>query len=261
MATEIHPTAVVSSQAELGRNVTVGPFSVIEDRVSIGDDTWIDAFAQIKDYTAIGRRNHIHSYACVGGTPQDLKYKGEVSFLEIGDDNRIREYASLHRGSGEGGGVTRVGSSCLIMAYAHLAHDCLLGDWVILANAVNLAGHVQIDNGAALGGLCAVHQFVHIGSHAYIGGMTGVAQDVPPFMLIAGERGWLQGVNSIGLRRQGYNREQLNNLKKAYKLLWRSGLNKEEAIERIQSEIGTSREIDQLVAFVQNSERGIVRSE
>jgi len=260
MATEIHPTAVVSPRAELGENITVGPFCVIEDKVSIADETWIDAFAQIKDYTTIGRRNHIHSYACVGGTPQDLKYKGEVSSLEIGDDNRIREYASLHRGSGEGGGVTRVGSNCLIMAYAHLAHDCLLGDWVILANAANLAGHVRIDNGAALGGLCAVHQFVHIGSHAYIGGMTGVAQDVPPYMLIAGERGWLQGVNSIGLRRQGYNREQLNNLKKAYKLLWRSGLNREEAIQRIQSEIGTSPEIDQLVAFVQNSERGIIRS-
>jgi UDP-N-acetylglucosamine acyltransferase len=260
MGTEIHPSAVVSPRAELGENVTVGPFSVIEDRVRISDETWIDAFVHIKDHTSIGRRNRIHSYSCLGGIPQDLKYKGEVSSLEIGDDNRIREYASLNRGSEEGGSVTRVGSRCLIMAYAHLAHDCILGDEVILANAVNLAGHVNIDNGAALGGLCAVHQFVRIGKHAYIGGMTGVAQDVPPFMLIAGERGWIQGVNSIGLRRQGYTRDQLTNLKKAHKLLWRSGLNKEEAIQRIHSEIGASPEVEQLVSFVQNSDRGVIRS-
>jgi len=260
MGTEIHPTAVVSSQAELGENVSVGPFSVVEDKVRIADETWIDSFVQIKDHTRIGRRNAIHSYACLGGIPQDLKYKGETSSLEIGDDNRIREYASLNRGSLEGGSITRVGSGCLIMAYAHLAHDCLLGNGVILANAVNLGGHVSIDEGAALGGLCAVHQFVHIGSYAYIGGMTGVAQDVPPFMLVAGERGWLQGVNLVGLKRQGYGREQLTNLKKAHKLLWRSGLNKDEAIRRIQSEIGSSPEIEHLLAFVQNSERGIIRS-
>ena len=260
MGTEIHPTAVVSPRAELGENVIVGPFSVIEEQVRIGDGTWIDAFVQIKDHTSIGRHNAIHSYACLGGIPQDLKYKGEVSSLEIGDGNRIREYATLNRGSEEGGSVTRVGSSCLIMAYAHLAHDCILGDGVIVANAVNLAGHVIIEDGAALGGLCAVHQFVRIGRHAYIGGMTGVAQDVPPFMLIAGERGWMQGVNLIGLRRKGYTREQLTNLKKAHKLLWRSGLNKEEAIRRIHSEIGCSPEIEQLIDFVQNSERGVIRS-
>jgi UDP-N-acetylglucosamine acyltransferase len=260
MGTDIHPTAVVSSRAEIGKNVTVGPFSVVEDKVRIGDETWIDSFVQIKDHTSIGCRNAVHSYACLGGIPQDLKYKGETSSLEIGDENRIREYASLNRGSLEGGSITRVGSSCLIMAYAHLAHDCLLGNGVILANAVNLAGHVIIDDGAALGGLCAVHQFVHIGRHAYIGGMTGVAQDVPPFMLVAGERGYLQGVNLVGLKRLGYTREQLTNLKKAHRLLWRSGLNKEEAIRRIHSEIGNSPEIEQLLAFVQNSERGIIRS-
>ena len=260
MGTEIHPTAVVSSKAELGENVTVGPFSVIEDKVNIADETWIDAFVQIKDHTSLGRRNAIHSYACLGGIPQDLKYQGETSFLEIGDDNRIREYVSLNRGSREGGSISRIGSGCLIMAYVHLAHDCLIGDKVILANAVNLAGHVRIDEGATLGGLCAVHQFVHIGRHAYIGGMTGVAQDVPPFMLVAGERGWLQGVNLVGLKRLGYSRDQLTNLKKAHRLLWRSGLNKEEAIRRIHSEIGNSPEIGQLLDFVQNSERGIIRS-
>ncbi|MCF8029430.1 MAG: acyl-ACP--UDP-N-acetylglucosamine O-acyltransferase [Desulfohalobiaceae bacterium] len=259
MGKEIHSTAVVSPRAELGENVTIGPFSVIEDKVRIGDGTWLDAFVQIKEHTSIGRRNHIHSYASLGGIPQDLKYKGEISFLELGDDNRIREYASLNRGTEEGGGVTRIGSNCLIMAYAHVAHDCHLEDGVILANAATLAGHVYIEDKATLGGLSAVHQFVRIGRHAYIGGMTGVAQDVPPFMLIAGERGGLQGVNLIGLKRQGFSREQMSNLKKAHKLLWRSGLNKEEALHRIYSEIGNSPEIAQLLDFVQNSERGIVR--
>ncbi len=259
MGTDIHPTAIVSSQAELGDRVTIGPYCVIEDDVQIGEETWIDAFVQIKRHTIIGCRNRIHSHACLGGIPQHIQYKGETSYLEIGNDNWIREYTSLNRGTGAGGGVTNIGSGCFLMAYAHVAHDCVLRDKVIMANAATLAGHVHLEEGVVLGGLSAVHQFVHIGSYAYVGGMTGVAQDVPPFMLIAGERGGLHGVNTTGLKRQGFTREQLADLKKAYKLIWRSGLKKEEAIHRARLELGSSPEMEQLLSFVQNSERGVVK--
>ncbi|WP_461832826.1 acyl-ACP--UDP-N-acetylglucosamine O-acyltransferase [Desulfothermus sp.] len=258
MATEIHKTAVVDKDANIGDNVYIGPYAVIESDVEIGDGCRIEPFAQIKRFTKMGKNNHIHSYACIGGPPQDLKFKGEESYLIIGDDNCIREYVTLNRGTKQGGGVTKIGSRCLIMAYAHVAHDCILSDEVIMANAATLAGHVIIEEGAVLGGLSAVHQFVRIGKFAYIGGMTGVAQDVPPYTLIAGERGSMHGLNLVGLRRRGFSKEDISNLKKAYKILWREGLKKEEAIEKIQAELGNSDKVRELIDFVKNSERGIV---
>ncbi len=256
--TNIHPTAIVHTTAELGTNVILVPYAIIEDRVVIGDNTKIDAFAQIKSYTTIGKNNHIFSYAYVGGAPQDLKYKGSPTTLEIGDDNIIREYVTIHRGTEDGGGITKVGSGCLIMAYAHIAHDCKIGNRVIMANAATLGGHVIVEDNAVIGGLCAVHQFVRIGRYAYIGGMTGVAQDVPPYTLIAGERGKMHGLNIIGLKRHGFSEEKLKKLKRAYKLLWRSGLRREEAIKKIFEEIGEDPEVMYLVEFVKKSQRGIV---
>ena len=180
MQTNIHPSAVVHPGAYLGTGVTVGPFAVIEEGVHIGDETVIDAGAQIKRFTTLGTKNHVHSMACVGGEPQDLKFGGEESKLVIGDRNKIREFSTIHRGTEGGGGITRVGSDNLMMAYSHIAHDCVVGDNNVLANAATLAGHVVVGNEVVVGGLSAVHQFVNIGDFAFIGGKTGVAQDVPP---------------------------------------------------------------------------------
>ncbi len=258
MGVEIHPTAVVDPEAKIGVRVKIGPYVVIEGDVEIGDDTIIEPFAQIKNYTRIGKRNHIHSHACIGGPPQDLKFKGEITHLIIGDGNCFREYVTVNRGTEEGGGVTKIGSRCLIMAYAHIAHDCILANGVIMANAASLAGHVIIDEGAVLGGLSAVHQFVRIGKYAYIGGMTGIAQDVPPFTLVAGDRGAMHGLNLVGLRRRGFSKETIQGLKKAYKILWREGLRKEEAIKKVLTELPPIKEIRELVEFVKSSERGII---
>lgn len=258
MSSPIHPTALIDPKAELEGEIVVGPYAIIENNVRIGNGTRIDSFGQVKAYTCLGRNNHIHSQAVIGGTPQDLKFQGGVTHLEIGNDNCFREFVTVHRGTEEGGGVTRVGSGCLIMAYAHIAHDCQLGDGVIMANAATLAGHVIVDKLAVIGGLCAIHQFVHIGEYAYIGGMTGVSQDVPPFMLVAGERGWLNNLNVVGLRRRGFARETISALKAAYKLIWRSGLNRHEALARVRQEFGDFPEVSQLLAFMDNSQRGVI---
>ncbi len=170
MSRQIHPTAIVSPKAELGENVCIGPYAIVEDKVEIGDNCQIDSFAQIKNFTKIGQNNHLFSYAFVGEIPQDLKFKGEESWLIIGNNNRIREFTTLHRGTEEGGGVTKIGNNCLLMAYTHVAHDCEIGDSVILANCATLAGHVKVGNHATIGGLSAVHQFVHIGDYALLVG-------------------------------------------------------------------------------------------
>jgi UDP-N-acetylglucosamine acyltransferase len=260
MSEAIHPTALVHPKAQLDPTVQVGAYAIVEQEVKIGPGTRIEPFARLQGPTTLGAENHIHSYACIGGPPQDLKYAHERTVLEIGDKNTIREYVTIHRGTVGGGGITKMGSNCLIMAYAHIAHDCILGDQVILANAATLAGHVIVHNKAVVGGLSAVHQFVRIGEAAYIGGMTGVSQDVPPFMLVAGERGWLHGLNVIGLRRQGFTREDLSLLKRAYHIIWRSGLRRTEALEEVKKELGVDNpSLFQLVEFVASSSRGIIR--
>ncbi|MGM0423307.1 MAG: acyl-ACP--UDP-N-acetylglucosamine O-acyltransferase [Thermodesulfobacteriota bacterium] len=258
MQDSIHPTAIVDPTARLGQGVQIGPYAVLEAETEIGDGCVIEPFVQIKSWSCLGRNNHVHAHACLGGPPQDLKYQGGKTRLVIGDENCIREYVTINRGTPEGGGLTSIGSHCYIMAYAHVAHDCHLGDRVVLANAATLAGHIHIQSDAVIGGLCAVHQFVHIGEYAYIGGMTGVAQDVPPFMLVAGERGWLHGLNQIGLKRHGFSQEQMARLKLAFKLLWRSGLKKEDALQRIQEELGQHQEVQQLLEFIQHSTRGVI---
>jgi UDP-N-acetylglucosamine acyltransferase len=261
MQTSIHPSAIVHAGAYLGTGVTVGPYAIIEEQVHIGDGTVIDAGAQIKRFTTLGMKNHVHSMACVGGEPQDLKFGGEESALVIGDRNRIRELSTSHRGTEGGGGVTRVGSDNLMMAYSHIAHDCVVGDNNVLANAATLAGHVTVGNEVVVGGLSAVHQFVNIGDFAFIGGKTGVAQDVPPFMLAVGERATLRGLNLIGLRRHGFSSEEISALKSAYKLIWRSNQERNEVMQQVETELGNFQQVMKLLDFIRSSKRGTITPE
>lgn len=261
METVIHPTAVIAAGAVIGAGVTIGPYAIIEDDVRIGDNTTIDAGAQIKRFTTLGINNHVHSMACVGGEPQDLKYHGEDSELVIGDRNRIREFSTIHRGTEGGGRLTQVGSDNLMMAYSHIAHDCIIGNNNVLANAATLAGHVTVGDEVVVGGLSAVHQFVNIGDFAFIGGKTGVAQDVPPFMLAVGERATLRGLNLIGLRRHGFTSEEIQGLKAAYKLIWRSNQERNEVMQQVETELGHLAQVMKLLEFIRSSKRGTITPE
>ncbi|MFO7717837.1 MAG: acyl-ACP--UDP-N-acetylglucosamine O-acyltransferase [Thermodesulfobacteriota bacterium] len=261
MTSAIHETAIVHPQAQVGTEVQIGPYCVVDAEVRIGRGTRLDPFVHIQSHTTLGEDNHVHSYACVGGVPQDLKFQGEQSVLEIGDRNTIREYVTLNRGTADGGGLTRVGSDCLLMAYSHVAHDCQVADGVILANAATLAGHVSIGAHAVIGGLSAVHQFVTIGEFCFIGGKTGVAQDVPPYVLAAGERASMRGLNLVGLKRRGFNKETIQALRKVYSLVLRSGLTRDEAIAQALQQWGDIEQVQRFLEFIQNSERGVIPQE
>lgn len=255
---KIDEKAVVSPKAELGDNIEVGPFAVIEEDVQIGENSVIAHGAHIASGTRIGKNVRIFTGAVLGTAPQDLKFGGEETTLEIGDGTTIREYATLNRGTRESW-ITRVGKNCLIMAYAHVAHDCHIGDNVILANAVNLAGHVTIEDWASLGGMVPVHQFIRIGAHAFVGGGYRVVKDVPPFILVMGEPLQYGGINLVGLRRRGFSRDQLAIIKKTYRILYQSKLNVYQAIERIKAEVDQTEDVLKIIEFVEKSERGIVR--
>lgn len=257
MGTTIHATALVDPGAQLGQDVTVGPFCVIDADVVIGDRTKVDAQTRIHRFTSIGMDCHVHSFAFVGGDPQHLKYKGEPTLLKIGDRNVIREYTTLHRGTENGGGVTRVGSDCLLMAYTHIAHDCIVGDDVIMANAATLGGHVEVGSKVVLGGLCAVHQFVRIGDYAFIGGKAGISLDIPPYMIATGTPAKLYGPNMIGLKRQGFSKQALAEIEKAYKTIWRSGKKRQDAITEVRQACPDSLEVAFLLDFLQNTTRGV----
>ena len=258
----IHPTAVIDPKAELDGSVIVGPYAVIGADVRIGAESRIEAHAVVSGPTTIGRRNQISSFATVGGPPQDLKYKGEPTELIIGDDNLIREYASIHRGTVDGGGRTIIGDSNLLMAYTHVAHDCLIGNRVILANVATLAGHVEVQDHASIGGLVAVHQFCRIGKFSYIGGVSGISLDVPPYVILAGTRNRtrISGINKIGLRRNGYDRETIANLENAFRIIFRTPeLLMKEALEQARSEYPDCPEVQYLVRFFEESKRGVVK--
>lgn len=258
MATVIHPTAQVSPTAELGDDVTIGHCAVVEDNVVIGDGSRVDAFASIKAYTRMGKNNNIHSYAMVGGIPQDLKFRGEVSWLEMGDNNTVREFATLHRGSEGGGGITRIGSGNLFMAYTHIAHDCILGSGIVMSNSAMIAGHVVVEDGAILGGFAGVHQFTRIGTHAFVGAMSGIGMDVPPYMLAAGPRAELHGPNLVGLRRLQASREVIAAIRSAYRAIWLSGAPRAEALDRVEKEFGAIPQVEEIIAFVRASARGVL---
>lgn len=252
----IHPTAVVDPDAELGEGVVVGPYSIIGPNVVIGAGTRIDSHVLIERDTTVGENVRIHHGAVLGSDPQDLKYEGEETRLIVGDRTVIREYATLNRGT-RARGKTEVGSDCLIMAYVHVAHDCVIGNHVILSNAVNMGGHVEIEDWAVVGGVTPIHQFVRIGRHAFVGGASRVQKDVAPFVKAAGNPIELYGLNTVGLRRRGFPDEVRLELKRAYRLLFRSSLNVSQALERARAELRPFPEVLHFLDFVEQSERGV----
>ncbi|HME91505.1 MAG TPA: acyl-ACP--UDP-N-acetylglucosamine O-acyltransferase [Myxococcaceae bacterium] len=255
----VHPTAIVHPEAQLHESVEVGPYAVIGPKVRISAGTRVGPHAVIEGDTRIGERNRIFQFASVGAIPQDLKYAGEDTSLVIGDENQIREFATLHIGTAGGGGVTRIGNKNLFMAYSHVAHDCQIGNGCVLANSAALAGHVHVGDYVTFGGLSAVHQFTRIGQYAFIAGGAMVAMDVPPYCTAQGDRAELVGLNAVGLTRHGYSEDQINRIKDAYKILFRSKLGLNEAISKLLAEYTGHAEIDVLLDFVINSKRGVIR--
>lgn len=255
----IHPTAIIHPGARLADNVSIGPYTVIGEHVSIGAGTTIAGHVVVEGWTDIGRDNQIFQFSSVGAAPQDLKYAGQKTYLKIGDRNRIREFTTLNRGTAEGGGVTSIGNDNLFMAYSHVAHDCIIENHVVLANGATLAGHVVIESSAILGGLSAVHQFSRIGCHAMISGGSMVAQDIPPYTVAQGDRARTVGLNLIGLKRRGFSEETTRGIKKAYRMIYRSGLRLEEALQKINEEVEQTPELDHFLNFIKDSQRGIAR--
>jgi UDP-N-acetylglucosamine acyltransferase len=255
----IHPTAIIHPGAKLAENVTVGAYSTIGEHVVIGSGTTVASHVVVEGWTEIGCDNKIFQFASIGADPQDLKYAGEKTVLKIGDRNRIREFTTLNRGTEEGGGVTSIGNYNLFMAYSHVAHDCIVNDHVILANGATLAGHVEVESAAILGGLAAIHQFCRIGCNTMISGGAMVAQDVPPYTVAQGDRAKTMGLNLIGLKRRGFSEETIRGIKKAYRVIFRSGLRLEDALNQVCTEIESTPELDHFVNFIKDSQRGIAR--
>lgn len=254
----IHATAIIDSSAKVPASCEVGAYSIIGADVELGANCEIGSHATIHGPTRIGSHNRIFSFAAVGAEPQDLTFKREKTKLEIGDHNVIREYVTISRGTVKGGGITRIGSHTLIMAYAHVAHDCVIRDHVILANAATLAGHVTIEEWAVVGALCPVHQFVRIGAHAYIGGGTTITQDVLPFTKTVARREVATfGLNALGLERRGFSKERIQKLQKAYKTIRRN--NNTQALELLRAEKDSSEDVTMLIKFIESAERGIIR--
>lgn len=255
----IHPSAIIDPSAELDSTVEVAAYAIIGAGVRIGAGSSVGAHAVIYGRTEIGQRNQIHAHALVGGDPQDKKYAGEDTLLAIGDDNVIREFTSLHRGTEQGGGVTRIGNGNLVMAYVHVAHDCVVGDHTILANSAALAGHVVIEDYAILGGFSLVHQFCKIGAHAFTSMGSKINCDVPPYVVVAGEMSVPKGINSEGLKRRGFSAEQIAAIKRAYRTLYLSGMPLAAAREKLAEQAQSAREIQTMVEFIDRSERSILR--
>ncbi len=255
---EIHPTALVSPKAQLGENVSVGPFAVIEEDVVIGDGTQVGSHVLIHSGSRIGKKCRIFKGAVVGTDPQDLKFAGEKTTLEIGDNTTIREFCTLNRGTTHRMKTT-IGSNCLLMAYVHVAHDCDIGDNVILANAVNMAGHVVIEPFAAVGGMSPIHQFVRVGRYSFVGGGLRVSKDIPPYILAAGDPVQFAGINRVGLSRKGFSSDTMNEIRRAYKILYRSGLNISQALQKLKEEESPIPEVRNIIEFIEKSERGIIK--
>jgi UDP-N-acetylglucosamine acyltransferase len=255
----IHPTAVISPDAILAEGVEVGPYSIIGPDVHIGKNTIIGPHVVIETQTDIGENNRIAQFASIGGPPQDLKYRGEPTRVVIGNHNMIREYVTINRATIHDIGVTIIGDHNLLMAYCHVAHNCKLGNHVIMANAANLAGHIHVEDYAIIGGLTGVHQFTRIGAHCIIGGASAVAKDIPPFVMASGNFTKLFGLNIIGLKRRGFTEETIAALKEAYRIVFRSKLLLAVAIQKVEQEVADLPEIRQFLDFIRKSERGICR--
>jgi UDP-N-acetylglucosamine acyltransferase len=257
----IHSSAIVYPGAQVAADAEIGPYAVIGPNVKIGRGTKVGPHAVIDGWTEIGEYNTIFQLASVGAVPQDLKYKGEETYLKIGNGNTIREFATLHLGTVTGDGETTVGNNNLFMAYSHVAHDCHLGNNIVMANSATLAGHVTVEDYAILGGLCAIHQFVTIGESVMIGGGSMVGNDLPPYTIVTGEgrEVRLRGLNLIGLKRRGFSDETVSSLKKLYKILALSGLKLAEALQRMKSEVPSSPEVEHFISFIEGSKRGVCR--
>lgn len=259
MPTFIHETAIVSPQAAIGEDCYIGPFCTVGEQVHLGDGVRLESHVVVDGDTSIGSSTNVFPFASIGLAPQDLKYGGEPTRTEIGERNQIREFVTIHRGTAGGGGVTRIGDGNLLMAQAHVAHDCQLGSEIIMANAATLAGHVEIADRANVGAYSGVHQFCRVGLEAFIGGYSVVVKDAPPFAIIQGNHARCFGLNKVGMKRRGYPKETIDALNHAYHLLLSSKLNTTQAIERIREEINDSKEVDLLVEFIESSQRGVVK--
>jgi UDP-N-acetylglucosamine acyltransferase len=259
MAKDIHKTAIVSPKSEIEGDVFIGPFCIIGDGAVIKKGTKLISNIVIEGNTEIGPDCAIYPFASIGLPPQDMKYKDEKTGVKIGKNNIIREYVTIHRASVGGEGLTVIGDSNFLMAYAHVAHDCRIGNSTVMANAATLAGHVVVQDHAVIGGLVAVHQFTRIGAYSMVGGFSGIGQDIPPYTMASGARAKLYGLNVIGLKRHGFSEDAVNNLKKAYKILFREKKTLKDALKKIKAELPETSEIKQLVGFIEENKRGICR--
>lgn len=260
--TKLHPTAVVSPNAQIGVNVEIGAYSIIGDGVIIGDNTVIMHHCVIDQYTRIGAGCVIYNYASIGTDPQDLTFKGELTYVEIGQNNRIREFCTINRGTGKGGGITSIGDGNYFMAYSHIAHDCKVGHYTTFINGATLAGHVEIENYAVIGAFSSVHQFCRIGCHAYIGGYSVILQDIPPFAKVAQNRDTYNfyGPNSIGMMRRGISRDFINNVKEIFEVLYRQDLNTTQALEKLKTEYADLEEAALIIEFISKTKRGLLKN-
>jgi len=255
----IHPTAIVSPDAHLEEGVEVGPYTIIGADVHIGKNTIIGSHVVVEDHTDIGEDCRIFQFSSLGGAPQDLKFKGEKTRLIVGNHNTIREFVTINRATSADIGVTIIGNHNLLMAYCHVAHNCKLGNHIVMANAATLAGHIHVEDFAIIGGLTGIHQFTRIGAHSIIGGASAVAKDVPPYIMAAGNHAKPYGLNTVGMKRRGFKEETITALKEAYRLIFRSSLLFTVAIERVKNEVADTSEVRHFIDFIQKSERGIIR--
>ena len=259
MSSYIHENAIVSPSAVIGVDCYIGPFSVVGEKVILRDRVRLDSHVVIDGETIIDDDTHVFPFVSIGLAPQDLKYGGEATAVEIGKRNHIREFVTVHRGTAGGGGITRIGDDCLLMAQAHVAHDCSVGNNVIMANAATLAGHVEIADRANIGAYSGVHQFCRIGYEAFVGGYSVVVKDAPPFAIIQGNHAKCYGLNRVGLRRRGYSKETIESLHRAFHIYLSSKLNTSQAVDKIKEEIKGCKEVDLLVRFIESSKRGVVK--
>ena len=256
----LHPTAIIDRAAKVPSSCRIGPYCVVGPDAELGEGCELISHVAIEGPSRIGARNRFFPFCSVGLAPQDLSYTGEPTRLEMGDDNVVREYVTINRGTAKGGGLTRVGSHTLIMAYTHIAHDCVIGDHVIMANAATLGGHVIVEDWATVGALCPVHHFVRIGAYSFIGGGTTITRDVLPFSKTAAERGThAYGLNAVGLERRGFSKERIRKIHHAYKLLLASKLNTSQALEKLRAEPERGEDVDMLIRFIESSERGVIK--
>lgn len=255
---QIHPTAIVDAKAEIGAGSIIGPYCIVGPNVVLGTDSWLQHHVTLAGPLTTGARNKFYAYCSIGQQTQDLKYQGEPTYLEIGDDNTFREFVTANR-STTADGKTRIGHRGNFLAYSHVGHDCVVGDVVVFSNNGTLAGHVQVGDHAIMGGLTAVHQFCRLGRYAITGGCSKIVQDVPPFMIADGNPAKVRGINVVGLERNGFPAETIKAIKEAFRLIYRSKYNTRQALEAIQQELPASAEITQILEFIQNSERGIIR--